>query len=101
MARRAAGAIDEVAALTRYGDEVFATAQNGGRHSGFLANYSGRSAREITRAQRSLGGRIAEHQGFLANPASHVDNWGQLKLGPPAAINQSLDDGDQSGIRAN
>jgi RHS repeat-associated protein len=66
------------AALTRYGDEVFAMAQSGGRHSGFLANYAGRSAGEIGRAQRSLGRHIGRHEGYLADPTSKVSNFYEL-----------------------
>jgi hypothetical protein len=73
-----AGAFDEAAATLRWGDEVFGAAQAGGRHAGFLEAYAGRSASEIAKAQRSLGGRIAEHEGFLANPAGHVQNWAHL-----------------------
>jgi len=63
----------------RQGDEVFRAAQSGGRHSGFLTNYSGRSAREIAKAKRSLAGRIDEHEGFLRDPSSHVDSWDSLR----------------------
>ena len=56
-----------------------ATAQAGGRHSGFLTNYAGRNASELRNARRSLTENIAEHEGFLRNPSSHVKNFAELR----------------------
>jgi hypothetical protein len=70
-----------IARMARYGDEVYGAAKAGGRNSGFLGNYAGRSASELAKAERSLGSSIAEHEGYLANPAEHVENWANLRPG--------------------
>lgn len=46
------------AAGTSAGDDIFAAAQAGGKHAGFLRNYTGRSPGELNRAMRSLQGHI-------------------------------------------
>jgi RHS repeat-associated protein len=74
-------ALSSAGNTARWGDEVFAIAKAGGRNSGFLQNYAGRSATELSKAERSLSSRIAEHKGFLANPAEHVENWASLRPG--------------------
>ena len=68
------------ASATRaWGSAVFAAAEEGGAHAGFLRNYAGRTVGERAKAMRSLEKSIAEHEGFLENPASHVENWEDLR----------------------
>jgi hypothetical protein len=61
------------------GDEVFRTAQEGGRHAGFLRNYATRTAPELRSAVRSLQKGIRKHEGYLRDPSSHVRNWSELR----------------------
>jgi hypothetical protein len=57
---------------------TFETAQAGGKHSGFLRNYQGRSAEELRRGIASLKKQIAEHQDKIANPQKHIPEWSSL-----------------------
>lgn len=56
----------------------------GGKHSGFLNNYIGRSSKEINKAINSLqtGNRgIDVHLDKIANPSKYVSNWNTLSSG--------------------
>ncbi|RZJ88541.1 MAG: hypothetical protein EOO20_13375 [Chryseobacterium sp.] len=61
---------------------VFEIAKVGGKHSGFLKNYMGRSADEINKAINTLetGKRgINTHLDKLANPSKYVPDWNILR----------------------
>ena len=60
---------------------AYKTALSGGKHSGFLKNYIGRSPNEINKAINSLqsGNRgINVHLDKIANPTKYVPNWNNL-----------------------
>ncbi len=53
-------------------------AEQGGRQSGFLKNYVGRSTEELQKGIQSLDKQIAEHQAKLANPEKAIPNFKSL-----------------------
>jgi hypothetical protein len=57
---------------------AFSIALNGGRHSGFLKNYAGKSARELRSGITSLERQIALHRDKIANPSRYIKNFAQL-----------------------
>ena len=56
---------------------VFNIAQKGGKHAGFLKNYSSRSRAEIEKGIRSLEKQIEKHKNKINNP-QNVKNFGEL-----------------------
>ena len=52
--------------------EEFATAQAGGRFSGFLRQLTGMSRQQITNSARTMEKTLAEHQAKIANPAKYM-----------------------------
>jgi len=62
----------------RMSSKAFATALDGGKHAGFLANYAGRTVGEISSGIESIGKQIAKHEAKLADPAKVVKNWEKL-----------------------
>lgn len=68
-------------------------ALSGGRHSGFLQNYAGRSRAEIERGIGSLQRQIDDHRAWIEDPyrkpvrisAGLVPTAGDLVLGPMSA----------------
>ena len=61
---------------------AFQIAQSGGKHSGFLRNYIGRSPNEINRAINTLqhGKRgINVHMDKIQNPSKYVEGWNVLR----------------------
>ena len=70
------GSATSEAAVSRPAVDI---AEGGGRHSGFLRNMSGRPASDLRNGISSAGKNIAEHEGFLAHPESHVKNWSTLR----------------------
>jgi len=57
---------------------VFATALDGGKHAGFLANYANRSVTEISKGIDSIGKQIAQHEDKIANPGKYVKDFDKL-----------------------
>ncbi len=91
----AAVAVTEAAAKT--GTSAYETALAGGKHSGFLKNYLGKSPKEINKAINSLqaGNRgINVHLDKVANPSKYVPNWNTLS----PSHQQSLINGWQKEI---
>lgn len=79
------------------GKSAFDIAKAGGKHSGFLKNYTGRSADEINKAINTLqtGKRgINTHLDKIANPSKYVPNWNALR----PSHQQSLINGWQKEI---
>lgn len=58
--------------------KAFATAMDGGRHAGTLANYAERSIGEISKGIDSLGKQVAQHGAKIADPAKFAKDWGKL-----------------------
>ena len=58
--------------------KAFATALEGGKHAGFLANYANRSVDEISKGINSFGKQIAKHEDKIANPSKYEKNWSKL-----------------------
>ena len=56
----------------------FQIAQEGGKHAGFLKNYIGRPASELSRGISSLEKEIIEHQTKIANPEKYLPHFRQL-----------------------
>jgi len=66
----------------KLGTTAYETALAGGKHSGFLKNYLGRSEDEINKAIRSMqsGNQgINVHLDKIANPTKYVPNWTNLR----------------------
>jgi len=59
-------------------NSAFDIAQAGGKHSGFLKNYVGKSASEIRKGTQSLRKQIAEHTDKIANPEKHIPGFRNL-----------------------
>ncbi len=79
------------------GVTAYETALAGGKHSGFLKNYYGRSADELNKAINTLqtGKRgINTHLDKIANPSKYVSNWNILR----PSHQQSLINGWQKEI---
>jgi hypothetical protein len=53
-------------------------AEEGGRHAGFLKNYTGKSPAELQKGIASLEKQIAEHQAKIANPEKFIPNFKQF-----------------------
>ena len=73
-ADRAAQLADEVSART-----PFDIAAGGGRHAGFLREYAGKPIGQLSRGVQSLSSHVEAHQAYLANPASKVANFADLR----------------------
>ncbi len=73
---------------------VFAAAEAGGKHSGFLANYIGKSAGELQRGINSLKKQIAEHTAKIADPETAIAGFSQLDPRQQAALLNSKWPGD-------
>lgn len=76
---------------------AYETALAGGKHSGFLKNYLGRSADEISKSIKSMqtGNQgISVHLDKIANPTKYVPNWNSLRL----SHQQSLINGWQNTV---
>ena len=74
--------IDDEVGAAKGGMTEYETALAGGKHSGFLKNYLGRSADEINKAINTLqtGKRgINTHLDKIANPSKYVPNWNTLR----------------------
>jgi hypothetical protein len=87
----------EVEIVAKEGATAYKTALSGGKHSGFLRNYTRRSPNEINKAINSLqsGNRgINIHLDKIANPTRYVPNWNTLS----PSYQQSLINGWQSEI---
>ncbi len=70
--------------VARTGNNAFKIAQSGGKHSGFLKNYLGRSPDQINKAINTLqtGKRgINVHLDKISNPSKYVPNWNTLRSG--------------------
>lgn len=83
--------------VAKGGITAYETALAGGKHSGFLKNYLGRSADEITKGIRSMqSGKqgISVHLDKIANPSKYVPNWSTLRPGHQ----QSLINGWQNTV---
>ena len=80
------GAAGASRALAGRAGGAFEAAAGGGRHSGLLRNYAGRSPGEIGRAVRSLESRAAQHLDKIANPARHAENWANLSAREQAGL---------------
>ena len=83
--------------VAKGGKSAFDIAKEGGKHSGFLKNYMGRSADEINKAINTLqtGKRgINTHLDKIANPSKYVPNWNNLR----PSHQQSLINGWQKEI---
>ena len=50
----------------------------GGRHSGFLNNYAGRSPTEIQRGIRSIERQIDDHLSWINDPHRKIPKWDEL-----------------------
>ena len=81
----------------KLGNTTYETALAGGKHSGFLKNYLGRSDDEINKAIRSMqsGNQgISVHLDKIANPTKYVPNWTTLR----SSHQQSLLNGWQNTV---
>jgi hypothetical protein len=65
---------------------AYETALAGGRHSGTLANYAGRSVGEIQKAIASYGRQVALHAVKIANPAEFVGGWDGMTAAEQAGL---------------
>jgi RHS repeat-associated protein len=54
-------------------------AQEGGRHAGQLQQFLKQTPDQLQRTVRSFDKQIAKHEGWIANPASKVSNFSQLR----------------------
>jgi hypothetical protein len=54
------------------------TAQQGGKHGGFLRNFAGRPRQEIEKGIASLEKRIVEHRAKIADPERFIPNPAKL-----------------------
>lgn len=54
---------------------AYEIAKEGGRHSGLLEQYAGKSTREIQKALGSYEKQVALHKEKLANPAKFAERW--------------------------
>jgi hypothetical protein len=64
------------------GKSAYDIAASGGKHSGFLKNYLGRSSNEISKAIKSMqSGKegITVHLDKMTNPTKYVPNWHSLR----------------------
>lgn len=64
--------------VARGGPSAFEVAQAGGKHSGFLKNYVGRSRAEIQRGITSIEKQVAQHQAKIANPEKYIEGWSKI-----------------------
>jgi len=69
-------------------------AREGGRHSGFLRNYAGRSPTELRSAVASIERQIAQHRSWIANPEGKIPNLRALDPRQQAALLNSKWPGD-------
>ncbi|WP_316359483.1 hypothetical protein [Candidatus Neptunichlamydia sp. REUL1] len=58
--------------------QAYITAKNGGKHSKLIAEYGGRSTREIEKSIRSYEKQIIKHKDKIANPSKYVPEWDSL-----------------------
>ena len=70
---------DSVVDGARSVNRAYETAASGGKHSGTLRNYSGRSATEVAKGVRGHEKQIALHMDKIKNPAKHVKDWANLR----------------------
>jgi RHS repeat-associated protein len=61
-------------------------AREGGKHSGFLRNYAGRSPTELRSAIASIERQVAQHRSWIANPESKIPNFRALDPRQQAAL---------------
>ena len=71
-AKAAAGAVDVAA------KSATQIAQAGGRHAGQLAQFAKQTPDQLGKTINSFDKQIAKHEGFIANPTSHVPNFNEL-----------------------
>lgn len=57
---------------------AYEIAKEGGRHSGLLKEYAGRTVREIEKAVSGYEKQVAIHKEKLANPAKFAKDWNKL-----------------------
>jgi RHS repeat-associated protein len=65
---------------------AYEIAAAGGKHSGTLRNYAGRSAAEIRKGIRSYDRQVALHRQKIANPAQFAERWGQMSAQEQAGL---------------
>lgn len=63
---------------TTKANTAFDIAKAGGRNSGLLKNYTGRSTAEINKGITSLERQAALHREKLANPSKFAERWNQM-----------------------
>lgn len=77
----AVGAVTALAGSARYLRRAVAVesaaeiGQSAGRHSGFVANYARRSAREIQKGIRSLERVASQHEDKIRNPTAYIADF--------------------------
>lgn len=54
---------------------AYETAKAGGKHSGTLKNYQGRSTEQIIKALRGYEKQVELHKQKLADPAKYAADW--------------------------
>ncbi|MDR1199322.1 MAG: hypothetical protein LBK94_10010 [Prevotellaceae bacterium] len=67
--------------MVKSGMSAYKTALSGGKHSGFLKNYLGKSPKEINKAITSYQKATNVHLDKIANPNKYVSDWNALRLG--------------------
>jgi hypothetical protein len=72
-------------------ESPYSIAARGDRHSGFLREALEMTRRQLEKTARSLQKKIEEHEGFLENPSSHVDNWFSLRPSHQASLIEHWD----------
>lgn len=68
--------------------DAYSVAKNGGRHSGTVENYKGKSISEIQKAERSSLRQVELHRDKIRDPARYAEDWNQRS---PKAKNDLLD----------
>lgn len=84
------------------GNAAYEEARAGGRHSGTLKNYSGRSTEEIEKAISSYERQVEIHKQKIANPEQYAERWPQMGTQEQAGLlNKWRADAARNGELAN
>ncbi|HRK67137.1 MAG TPA: RHS repeat-associated core domain-containing protein, partial [Hyphomonas sp.] len=65
------------AALPQRVSAAYKIAAEGGKHAGFLRNYSSKSIRELERGIKNISKEISSHYSKIKNPEKYVSEWGK------------------------
>ncbi|MDN3509127.1 MAG: hypothetical protein P0S93_03815 [Candidatus Neptunochlamydia sp.] len=55
--------------------QAYIAAKNGGKNSGLIKEYAGKSTKEIQKNINSLERQILKHKDKIANPSKHYPDW--------------------------